>query len=245
MWPAVSSSASKPPSADASAVPSGLLVLHKPKGPTSFQVLQRVQRFLGAPHAGHCGTLDPAASGVLLVLLGRSTRHQERLMKSDKTYSGSFLLGTETDTGDLEGKIVRQTEPAEFSIEKLRETAKRMTGPLMQTPPMHSAVKVEGRPLYKLARRGITVPRAARPITIHRFDITGTEHPSVDFSVDCSSGTYLRTLAEEFGRALGCGAVLSHLVREKVGPYNLKESLSLEEIEKNGREWTLSRIIPV
>jgi tRNA pseudouridine55 synthase len=249
----VSSSASNSRSADVPSrstrpplsSPSGLLIIHKPEGPTSFHVLQRVKRFLEAAHAGHCGTLDPAASGVLLVLLGQATRRQESLMKYDKTYAGSFLLGQETDSGDLQGKTIRQMETTPFSLEALRETACRMTGSVLQVPPMYSAVKVGGRPLYRWARQGITIPRAARPVTISRFEITEYAHPAVHFKMECSSGTYVRVLAEEFGRWLGCGAVLASLVREKVGPYGLDESLSLDEIQEKGKEWTLGRVIPL
>lgn len=221
------------------------MIINKPVGPTSFRVLEYVKKVLRVSHAGHCGTLDPAASGVLLILLGRATKCQTLLTKESKTYSGTLVLGQETDSGDMMGRLISQQECPPFPLPTLEAIAQELKGPQFQTPPMYSAVKYKGRPLYRWARKGHVVQRTPRPITIEDFNITHYDHPRVSFRIDCSSGTYIRTLAETFGRTLGCGAVLAQLTRERVGPYGIDQSLSPEEMEAKGREWTISKIISV
>lgn len=198
---------------------SGFLVVDKPAGMTSHDVVDRVRRSLGTRKVGHAGTLDPDATGVLLVGVGKATRLLRYLGDLPKSYTGEVVLGTETSTLDSSGEVVATYE-MDVSLDHARAAAAGSTGDILQVPPMVSALKVGGRRLHELARAGVEVEREARPVTVHRFDIVGQPEPGVlRIEVDCSGGTYVRTLAADLGRALGGGAHLRNLRRTAVGPH--------------------------
>jgi tRNA pseudouridine55 synthase len=195
---------------------SGAVFLDKPRGLTSFSAANAVRRKLGEKRAGHTGTLDPAATGVLVVMLGGATRFIDYLPVKDKAYLARIKLGVTTDTLDLEGEVLTRSEP-DVSRGELETALKKFTGDIMQVPPMYSALKKDGRKLYELARSGVEVKREARPVTVKRLELVDFE-PGSDFftvEVECSAGTYVRSLADDIGRFLGCGAALAELRRTK------------------------------
>jgi tRNA pseudouridine55 synthase len=208
----------------------GLAVVDKPAGMTSHDVVARARRILGTRKIGHSGTLDPDATGVLLLGVGRVTRLLRFLTALGKTYSAELVLGTETSTLDAAGEVVAVHDMAGVDAGQVTEAAKKFVGEIDQVPPMVSAVKVGGRRLHELARSGIEVDREARRVTIRRLEIQPTAHPLVyRLFVDCSSGTYIRSLAADIGTALGGGAHLRSLRREAVGSFTLAESRPLDE----------------
>ncbi len=221
----------------------GILNLDKPPGITSHDAVARLRRATRIKRVGHAGTLDPMATGVLLLCVGQATRLSEYLMASMKTYAAQVAFGVTTDSQDATGVILQRRDATGLTEAVVRAMLPAFTGELLQTPPMVSAVHYEGRRLYELAREGIEVERAARPVTVHRLDLThfipGVA-PVADLEVDCSSGTYVRTLAHDLGEALGCGAHLSALRRTRVGPFTLDASLPLEEMETLARMGSLS-----
>lgn len=197
----------------------GILLLDKPLGLTSNDALQRVKRFYRAAKAGHTGSLDPLATGLLPCCLGDATKFSAFLLDADKRYRVTVRLGVTTTTADAEGEIV-ETRPVEGIDEaRIREVLRQFTGPIDQLPPMYSAVKHQGQRLYKLARQGIEVERQPRQIEIFTLDLLSCELPEIELDVHCSKGTYVRTLAEDIGRELGCGGHVSQLRRTGVGPY--------------------------
>lgn len=210
---------------------SGCVVIDKPAGCTSHDVVDQVRRALGTRKVGHAGTLDPDATGVLVLGVGSGTKLLQFVSGSDKSYVGEIVFGTETSTLDASGEVVATHEmtldPAEVSA-----ATGPLTGPIEQVPPMVSAIKVDGKRLHELAREGKEVEREPRPVTVHRFDVTPTDDPLVyRAEVDCSSGTYIRTLAADLGRALGGGAHLRNLRRTAVGPFDLESARSVETLE--------------
>ncbi|MCD4690877.1 tRNA pseudouridine(55) synthase TruB [bacterium] len=207
-----------------------VLVIDKPSGITSHDVVQGVRRVLRERRVGHAGTLDPAATGVLVILVGRATRLSQFLMASDKEYEGRMVLGATTNTHDGDGTVISTGDWASVTEERFRDVCAAFTGDLLQTPPMVSAVKLNGRPLYELARRGIEVERNARPIVIREMDIIEFEPPNIRFRVVCSKGTYVRTLASDIGDSLGCGAHLGELRRTRSGDFDVDEAVELREI---------------
>ena len=210
----------------------GILLLDKPAGISSSAAVQRVRRLFRAQKAGHTGTLDPMATGLLPVCLGEATKFSHLLLGADKTYVATVRLGITTTTGDLEGAVTARHEVGVPGT-AVEQALRAFTGEILQTPPMYSALKREGRPLYKLAREGAEVPREPRSIVIHKLELL--EHRGDEFTmfVNCSKGTYVRTLAEDLGRALGCGACLSGLRRTGVGRLRLAEgSVTLERLEQ-------------
>ena len=211
----------------------GILLIDKPQDWTSHDVVNFVRRRFKLSKTGHCGTLDPFATGLLVLLLGKATKLQEQLMGQDKTYTGSILFGSETDTEDRTGKITASADTSRLKVEDITAAVARFVGPQTQTPPMVSALKVNGQPLYKLARKGKTVERAPRPIMIHSFDLLDIrlEKAEADFVVRCSKGTYIRTLAADLGRALGCGAHLQELRRLESGSLHVEQASSVEDIK--------------
>ena len=209
----------------------GILNINKPWGKTSFGVVAMVKRLTGEKRVGHAGTLDPAATGVLPVCLGRATRIVEFLMDATKTYSAQIELGVTTDTYDAAGKIIQQKDPANISRKKLEAALNSFRGLIQQTPPMYSAVKHHGQPLYELARAGLKVERKSRPAKIHRLEIIGWQPPVVTIEVECSKGTYIRSLAHDLGQSLGCGASLKNLVRLKCGIFDIENAVSLPQLE--------------
>lgn len=212
--------------------PSGVCVVDKPGGWTSHDVVARARRLLGTRRVGHAGTLDPMATGVLVLGVGRATRLLTYITGVDKTYEATIRFGTETDTLDAEGEVVARHDMDAPDPEAVRAAAASLTGTIQQVPPMVSAVQVGGRRLHELAREGIEVEREPRTVVVHRFELEPTEDPMVWRAVvECSSGTYVRSLAADLGRALGGGAHLASLRRTAVGPFTLEEARPLEELE--------------
>jgi tRNA pseudouridine55 synthase len=205
----------------------GILLVDKPGRIGSNAVLQHVRRLYRAERAGHTGTLDPMASGLLIACFGEATKFAGELLDSAKTYRARITLGVTTATGDAEGEVLEQ-RPVSADEQQLAQVLARFRGPILQVPPMHSALKRDGKPLYEYARRGETVPREARPVTIYSLELFSAAFPDFEIEVNCSKGTYVRTLAEDIGQALGCGAHLSGLVRTRIGAFDLSEAHSPE-----------------
>jgi len=211
----------------------GLLVMDKPLGLTSFEVVRKVRRLLGVSKLGHTGTLDPLATGVLVLCLGEACKLVPFLTELDKVYSTDIALGVETDSHDAQGKVV-QTRPVPLLTHQLLEThLSAFRGSFSQMPPMHSAVKQKGQRLYALARQGIEVERKARPVVVHRLQLKALEDKVVKLEVHCSKGFFVRSLAHEFGKLLGCGAHVQHLRRLAVGPFGLEKAVTLSALEAN------------
>ena len=210
----------------------GFLIIDKPEGITSHGVVQRVRRLCRQPKAGHTGTLDPFATGVLPVALGTATRLIPYLDEGVKEYRAVMRLGEETDTGDRTGIVVRQGPWQDIGAEAIAQVAVQFTGVIQQIPPMHSALKRDGVPLYRLARKGVTVERPPREITVYHLSIDSIDLPLVTFTVRCSRGTYVRTLAADMGERLGSFAHLVELRRTASGPFVSERSITLEELER-------------
>lgn len=209
----------------------GLAVIDKPAGVTSHDVVNQMRRHLGERRIGHAGTLDPDATGVLLVGVGSVTRLMRFLTERGKSYVGEIVFGTETNTLDAAGEVTATHEMGPIDLaEAQRLAAEHLTGPILQVPPMVSALKVDGRRLHELAREGIEIERAPRPVTVHRFELSATDDPMVlRAEVDCSSGTYIRSLAADLGRLLGGGAHLRNLRRTAIGSFRLAEAHPVED----------------
>jgi tRNA pseudouridine55 synthase len=210
----------------------GILNINKPAGQTSFSVVARVRRLSGERRAGHAGTLDPEATGVLLVCLGKGTRIIEFLVDMSKTYLAEIELGSTTDTYDGSGQVIHRSDASGITPEQIENAAAAFRGKIHQTPPMYSAVKHRGQPLYKLARRGIDIERKSRSVTIHRLEIKNWREPVITTEIECSKGTYIRSLAHDLGKTLGCGAHLKSLVRTGCGDFNIEDSISMPELEE-------------
>lgn len=208
----------------------GVLFIDKPVGLTSNGVLGVIKRLYNADKAGHTGTLDPFATGLLPVALGEATKFSGHLLDADKTYLATMRLGVTTTTADLEGDVL-QTRPVAVTDTALAEALRHFSGPIAQIPPMFSALKRDGKPLYEYARAGETLEREARQVTIHALDLVSRDGDSVVFRVTCSKGTYVRTLAEDIGERLGCGAHLTALRREATGGFGLAGALTLAQLE--------------
>ena len=208
----------------------GVLLLNKPRGLSSQQAVARAKRLFAARKAGHTGTLDPMADGLLPIGFGEATKFAQFLLDSDKRYLATVQLGVTTNTGDAEGEILEE-RPVVVSVEAIDAVLRRCTGPQMQTPPMHSAVKVDGKPLYAYARAGLVIERKTREICIHSIQRVDFSDKLLKIRVSCSKGTYIRVLAEEIGAALGCGAHLSGLTREMAGDFELAEAVSIAALE--------------
>ena len=211
---------------------SGVLVLDKPEGPSSAQVVGQVKRILGVRKVGHLGTLDPFASGVLPMGVNEGTKVAEILLAAQKSYTGVLALGVETDTQDRTGRVVKVNAFPGVSEEQIALARAAFTGDLQQTPPMYSALKSGGVRLYRLARRGETVARAARAIHVERLDLWQINEGEIGFEIVCSKGTYIRTLAADIGDFLGCGAHLKALRRLSCGALTLSQAVSLDELER-------------
>lgn len=209
----------------------GLLLVDKPGGMTSFDVVRKVRRWCDTRQVGHCGTLDPAATGVLPVAIGSATRLVEYLMAGDKEYVATLRLGTVTDTQDGDGLVVATHPWNDIGRPVLETTVAKFVGPILQLPPMHSALKRDGVPLYKLARQGIQVEREPREIRIDSIEILDVAMPDVILRVTCSKGTYIRTLCHDLGQALGCGAHMAALRRTRCGVFRLEQCHPVEQLE--------------
>ena len=222
----------------------GVLLLDKPVGITSNAALQRVKRLLHAAKAGHVGTLDPLASGLLPVCLGEATKFSTGTFGADKNYDAEILLGVTTTTGDTEGEVTARRSVA-VTRDQVDRVLRRFTGTIEQTPPMYSALKRDGKPLYAYARAGLTLAITPRTITIHSITLHRYAAERLQISVRCSKGTYIRVLAEDIGRVLGCGATLAGLRRAAVGAFDLTSAVTLERLEALPTEQRLACLLPV
>ena len=223
--------------------PEGLLVLDKPEGISSARALARVKGIVRAGKAGHTGTLDPFATGVLICCLGRATRLSRYFLESDKRYEGTLFLGVETDTLDRTGTVVAEHPAPTPTAEAVEAAFAAFRGPILQEPPAFSALKHEGTPLYRLARKGEPVRKPARSVTIHRLEVAAIRPPEIDFRATCSAGTYVRTLAADIGRTLGSGAHLSALRRTGSGALGLDRAVTPDRLEGLVREGRLREVL--
>lgn len=222
----------------------GVLLLDKPRGMTSNDALQKARRLFSAEKGGHTGTLDPMADGLLPLCFGEATKFSNDLLDADKTYEADILLGSRTDTGDAEGQVI-ETRPVAVDAGQVIAALDAFRGEISQVPPMYSALKRDGRPLYELARQGIEVEREARRVTIHELTLLAMTLPTLRVRVCCSKGTYIRTLAEDLGAALGCGAHLTALRRVAVGDLDVAQALTLDglaELPEEAREGLLAPV---
>ena len=219
----------------------GLLLVDKPAGITSHDVVDRIRRAAGMRRIGHTGTLDPAATGLLVLCMGKATRLSEHLTGLDKTYEGAMRLGLITDSHDLDGEVLEESPIPSLDMEAIQSVCNRFSGEIEQVPPMVSAVKVGGERLYRKARKGEEVDRPPRCITIHEFRVLAYAPPDVSLRVRCSSGTYVRTLCHDVGAILGCGAALASLRRTAVGRYSVEQALPLDAF--TGPEIVKERLI--
>jgi tRNA pseudouridine55 synthase len=220
----------------------GVLLLDKPVGLSSNDALIKAKRVMNAKKAGHTGTLDPFATGLLPLCFGEATKFSQDLLEADKTYDATVHLGIMTTTGDTEGEAI-ETREVDVTIEQIEAVLARFRGPILQVPPMYSALKRDGKALYEYAREGITLEREARPVTIHGLELIGYEAPMLNIRVTCSKGTYVRVLGEDIGAALGCGAHLNALRRIQVGALTSATMISLEDLQAHAEP--LSLLAPV
>lgn len=217
-------------------LPSGVLLIDKAPGMTSHDVVAIARRQLQMKKIGHCGTLDPMATGLLMLVINRATKIQDLLMSEDKTYTGTITLGTTTSTQDKEGEVEDEMEVPDLSEEEVTAAFERYLGDFEQIPPMVSAIKKDGVPLYKLARKGKVVERKPRAVSVRRYEVTRLELPEIDFTVDCSKGFYVRTYAHDIGQHLGCGGHLSSLRRTRSGKFTLERAVPVEVLKEASRE---------
>ncbi|MDD5495752.1 MAG: tRNA pseudouridine(55) synthase TruB [Candidatus Omnitrophica bacterium] len=221
----------------------GILIVDKAKGMTSHDVVDLVRKRFGIKKAGHGGTLDPMATGVLVLLIGKYTKSSATFLSDDKEYEGTFVLGATSDTGDAYGKITERNEKFNGGRHEIEEVFRKFTGELEQKPPMYSAVKHKGRKLYQLARKGETADVAPRKITIKNLEVLNLNLPEVSFKTQCSKGTYIRQLCADMGERLGCGAYLSALRRTRSGKFGITEAISVEELKRINAEELGGRLL--
>jgi tRNA pseudouridine55 synthase len=210
----------------------GFLIIDKPAGWTSHDVVARVRRLIGERHVGHAGTLDPAATGVLPVAVGSATKVLEYLSEASKSYLAEVTFGVETDSADVDGQVIRTIDTSGLTKDQIETALEHFRGPISQIPPMHSAIKIGGKKLYELARQGETVERPPRPVTIHRLTLVEWSSAVATLLVDCSKGTYIRSLGRDIGDAVGTGAYLSNLIRMRTGPFWLCQAWTLSQLEE-------------
>ena len=222
----------------------GAILIDKPAGPTSHDVVDSIRRRFQIKKVGHCGTLDPNATGLLIIVLGRGTKLSEKMMSADKVYEGAIKLGESTTSYDADGELTGSLPVPPLTLDQLNETAATFAGDQMQLPPMVSAVKKDGVPLYKLARKGLEVERRERLIHIYLFRFSEYQEPIGRFRVGCTKGTYVRTLAHDLGQKLGCGAHLVTLRRIVSGKFNLANALPLDQVLALSRSELEQRVIP-
>lgn len=222
----------------------GVLLLDKPRGWTSNDALQKAKGMLRAEKAGHTGTLDPLATGLLPLCFGAATKFSQVSLDADKTYRATLQLGARSTTGDLEGELI-DSQPVHVDRAQIQAACARFTGQIDQLPPMHSALKKDGKALYEYARAGVEVERTSRRVTIHAIDMVGWDDAAHTLVIDvrCSKGTYIRTLAEDIGAALGCGAHLAGLRRTASGPLSLEQSVTLEQLQAMSDDERLARLL--
>jgi tRNA pseudouridine55 synthase len=222
----------------------GAILIDKPSGPTSHDVVDAIRRKFGIKKVGHCGTLDPAATGLLIIVLGRGTKLSEKLMGDDKVYEGTIKFGESTDSYDADGELTASLPVPPMTLDQLNEEAATFIGDQMQIPPMVSAIKKAGVPLYKLARKGIEVEREPRFIHIYNFRFTGYAEPLATFKLACTKGTYIRSVAHDLGQKLGCGAHLSALRRSVSGKFDVADARPLDEVLNLSTAELEKRVIP-
>ena len=222
----------------------GAILIDKPVGPTSHDVVDAIRRKFGLKKVGHCGTLDPNATGLLIIVLGKGTKLSEKLMGGDKVYEGTIKFGETTSSYDADGELTASLPVPPMSLDELNEAAASFQGDQMQMPPMVSAIKVGGVPLYKMARKGVEVERKARLIRVYSFKFSKYEEPVGHFRVACTKGTYVRSLAHDIGEKVGCGAHLKSLRRLVSGKFDVKDALSLDETLKLPPPQLEKRVIP-
>ena len=209
-----------------------MLLINKPLRWTSFDVVRKIRGLIKIKKVGHAGTLDPLATGLLIVCTGKYTKKINEYMAQEKEYTGTITLGAVTPTFDLESEP-QDLKPCQHLTEaEIKNATTSFQGPILQLPPIHSAIKQDGKPVYKLARKGVEVILEPRKVTIHAFEITAIDLPSVHFKVICSTGTYIRSLANDFGQALGCGGYLSSLCRTRIGAFELKDAYDMQTLEQ-------------
>ncbi len=236
-----STNATRPPPADPF---DGVLLVDKPSGPTSHDLVAAIRRTFRIDKVGHGGTLDPNATGLLIILLGRGTRLSGQIMGGDKTYEGVMRMGRTTNSQDIDGETVEEKLCTGVDAEQIQAQMDARLGDSFQTPPMVSAVKINGVPLYKLARKGQVVERAPRFVHLYRFRLLRYEAPLATFEVLCSKGTYVRTLCHDIGQSLGCGACLDALRRTTSGSFTLTDAIPFDDLLKLPKDQLASRLIP-
>ena len=222
----------------------GAILIDKPAGPTSHDVVDAIRSQFQIKKVGHCGTLDPNATGLLIIVLGRGTKLSEKLMSSDKVYAGTIKFGETTDSYDTDGELVASLPVPPTTLAELNELAQTFVGDLMQMPPMVSAIKKDGVPLYKLARKGIEVVREPRLIHVYNFKFSDYYEPIGHFRVACTKGTYVRSLAHDLGQKVGCGAHLATLRRVVSGRFNVAEAIEFEQVMGLSQGELEKRVIP-
>jgi tRNA pseudouridine55 synthase len=225
--------------------PEGILLVDKPQGITSHDVVDKIRRLYQMRRVGHAGTLDPMATGLLIILIGKATKASDQLMAQEKEYLGEATFGTVTDSQDADGQTVETHPVPELAAAQVQEVMNTMLGEQKQTPPMFSARKVGGQKLYDLARKGVEIEREARAIRIDAFELTAWTSPRATFRVRCTKGTYVRTLAHDLGRKLGCGAHLSALRRTVSGHLNVDRAHTLMQLGASTREQLIAALVPV
>ena len=216
----------------------GILLVDKPQEWTSHDVVNCIKHQFRVKKIGHCGTLDPMATGLLVVLMGKATKLQERLMGESKIYEGALRLGLETDSEDSTGNVTAEHDASHVTRESLLEAMASLTGEILQVPPMVSAIRQNGRHLYDLARKGITVEREARKVTIYSFELLSCDLPEATYRVHCSKGTYIRTLCADIGRKLECGGIMTALRRVRCGGFEVKDAVGMQDV----KSWSLEEL---
>jgi tRNA pseudouridine55 synthase len=222
----------------------GAILIDKPAGPTSHDVVDAIRRRFQIKKVGHCGTLDPNATGLLIIVLGRGTKLSEKLMGDDKVYEGAIKFGETTDSYDCDGELTASLPVPPMTLDQLNEEAAKFVGDLMQIPPMVSAIKVKGVPLYKMARKGIEIEREPRLVHIYNFRFTGYELPLGQFKIACTKGTYVRSIAHDLGQKLGCGAHLATLRRSVSGKFDVADATPLDAVLNLTTAELEKRVIP-
>jgi tRNA pseudouridine55 synthase len=216
-----------------------IILIDKPTGPTSFQIVNKIRNITGVKKVGHSGTLDPKASGLMIICTGKKTKEMDSFINLNKTYSGVIRLGLTSPSLDTETECIDVSIPDDIDEKKMYETRDSFLGEIEQTPPMYSAVKINGKKLYNLARKGKSIERESRKIFIERFDITKIEFPEIHFVITCSKGTFIRVIADDFGKKLKTGGVLTGLRRVGIGNYHVENALTMDAFSNQFRMNTL------
>ncbi len=209
-----------------------VILIDKEKGKSSFNAVHRIRKIVKVKKVGHAGTLDPAATGLLIICVGKKTKEIYKYQDLGKTYSGIIEIGKRTASMDAETEVIEEKSFSDVTKETIEEVKKSFLGEIQQVPPMYSALKHKGKALYKLARKGVEVKREPRSVTIYEFEILNINLPEIEFRIKCSKGTYIRVIADDFGRKLGCGGYLKALRRDAIGEYKVDDALTVDEFEK-------------